>query len=907
MRIKVLKEKLSLLLSFLLVFYNLLTPFSLVSISYAEEQTTEPTPTEAQQEPTPEPTTEPQAEPSPQPTAEPTATPLPTATPTPTMTPDEYDVWKIQKRIEDDLQEQREEEQKALKREQKRLEQMREDEWEGNEEDAEWLAAHGGDEDYYISGQWDEEQKKAQEQKQEANDLYSPPEDSLFTNDTHPKTCDPYDPDSSSEPFLESTESSSGNATSEDIDSTNVNNHNCVSIENDSYAAGTSGVNNQSDNDGPVAMQTGSSNAEGRIVNKGNTNVSEDSDNLGSAQSEANDSFAHNAEAENVNTEEDSENFAYGKESDSLTVENSNTAYVDNQMLVEGTSGANSLTDNDGDAKLTSGDIELIANLLNILNLNITGQDFLHLIVNIFDDLNGNLDLDDIAKVLGFSDDDDLEVIARNENTGEDSKNTATAEENKTLGVNNNNTAEVNNELNAKGTSGANDVSGNDGGAEVVTGRIKILANLLNFINANFSGEKWRFIMINVFGGLMGNIYLPSTDPYLEGDDSSAVAENTDPGEGSSNISSASSLETTSVSNTNDVELTNTVSAVGISGNNEQVGNDDGDGAHTMQTGGTDIAARILNFLDFNITGDNWVFLVVNVFGKWMGQIIGFGGSAPIDAPDAGTFAAFSTGSAADPNNVSAYNNQTGEDSINKASASSVSETNINNENKAKVSNEVNALGISGENKVNNNDAGTSLVTGWVEIDANLLNIINMNISGRNWLVVFLNVFGDFVGNLFFGRPPVPPIAETIAAVQNLPEELDANITTPLLGQPTPKDTSNNQAPEQSQEETDNPGSLLKPNSQVRQTNTDQALTFPAENSNSVVLAGNSVSLYSASYNNQEWSEYDGGFANEDLGETKVGFFEEKIAEIKYLIANFIYLLKTLIFGGYPPKSGEGG
>ena len=117
-------------------------------------------------------------------------------------------------------------------------------------------------------------------------------------------------------------------------------------------------------------------------------------------------------------------------------------------MTVEGVSGSNIVTDNDGNATLTTGDIELIANMLNILNLNITGEDFLHLIVNIFGQLNGTIDLDDIAAYLGLADDDDLEIIARNENTGEDSENTVETTVLETTNVNNVNNAEVNNEMN---------------------------------------------------------------------------------------------------------------------------------------------------------------------------------------------------------------------------------------------------------------------------------------------------------------------------------------------------------------------------------------------------------------------------------------------------------------------------
>ena len=43
-----------------------------------------------------------------------------------------------------------------------------------------------------------------------------------------------------------------------------------------------------------------------------------------------------------------------------------------------------------------------------------------------------------------------------------------------------------------------------------------------------------------------------------------------------------------------------------------------------------------------------------------------------------------------------------------------------------------------------------------------------MNVAGRSWMIVFLNVFGDFVGDLFFGQPPArPQVAEILAQTQN--------------------------------------------------------------------------------------------------------------------------------------------
>ena len=770
------KKLLALTLSLWLFIYSLLPTGAFVV--FAQEASPEATP-EASTEPTP----------SLPPDPSPSPTPIPSPTPPPYWSP-EYDEWKVQQDILDDEQE------------------ARDDEWEANEEDTAWVESHGGDEQYYTSGDWQADQDAAAAAAAAAAEEDPFASDSPTTGNTHPQSCE----EQSSDPILggEATTSSEGtvdnSATSVDNDTTTVSNNNCASVENDILASGMSGENAQTLNDSDVSMDTGDSSANGTLVNQGNTNVT-DSDDLGQASAGTNDSFAQGSEAENLSTGSDSENLASGTETDTLTVDNGNAAYVDNQMTVEATSGANVLTDNDGNATLTTGDLELIANMLNILNLNITGEDFLHLIVNIFGTLNGTLDLDDIALVLGFADDDDLEIIARNEDTGEDSENTAQATGEETTTINNTNTADVNNEMNVSGVSGGNEVSGNDGAADVVTGRIKILANLMNFINANFSGERWSFIMINIFGGLIGDLILPSTDQYLNGPgEVGALAENVNPGEDSTNTATTTSAETTTVVNSNNVSLSNDVNAEGASGNNQQNGNDDGEGAHSMQTGAVDVAIRIMDFLNFNITGNNWVFLIVNVFGKWMGQIVGFAGGGAMDAPNQGTFTALSVG-AGGGQTVVASNLNTGEGSTNTAEATYTSNTSVSNQNSATVTNNMNIEGVSGENAVNGNDGATSLLTGWVEIDANLLNIINMNVAGRSWMIVFLNVFGDFVGNMFFGQTAADAFAAQMA---QMAEATEATVQAVAGGaSQTPSSTSGVDNQAQSGADTDEVGEVV--------------------------------------------------------------------------------------------------
>lgn len=815
MQLNKIYKKISLVLVLNILLGNVIAPLSLV---YAQEVESTPTPEVQSSEvvATIEPT--PSIEPV---IVEVSPSPFPTSTPipTPTMSPDEYDSWKLEKRKIDDERE------------------KREDEWEANEENNEWVLAHGGNENYYVSGQWhiDQEALKATPTPQPQQEDVQP---ELITETQVFQSPEPETLLIEEDPFIENNRNSCSSEEQAFDSSANVDvsNDNCANIQNDSYAGGVSGDNNVSQNDSSVSLNTGNSSGNGNIQNNGNTNVV-DSDSMATYSSNETESLQNSNDSEEFSNDEGSENFVEGQDTYSLSVQNNNAAYVDNQMDVEGRSGNNTLTENDGQVELTTGDIELIANMLNVLNLNITGDDFLHLIVNIFGNIDSNLDLDDIASILGYSDDEGLEVVAKTDENIDDSETSLESN----VSVDNTNQAVVNNELNVNGVSGNNDVEKNDGGADVVTGRIQILANIMNFINANFSGEKWQFIMVNVFGNLTGDIILPDTQQFLGADGEGSVsASNQNAHDSSSNNQSASSFEQTNIVNENNVELNNSVNANGVTGNNNQLGNDDD--SHTVNSGKTDVASQILNYLNFNITGNNWVFLVVNVFGKWMGQIVGYAGNDPINAPDNGTFTALSVGSGSSDENAN-YDNVE-------------SNTDVTNNNNAVVNNTINAQGVSGQNDVNQNDGSTSITTGWVEIDANLLNIINTNITGRSWMVVFLNVFGDFFGNMFFGQENADQYA--LANSSNQESEQQASAIGGNSEVQNNTNTSNNNSQNQNTSSS-NSASVTSTQTEVTNQKTAKVLSIsvdeePGENSDEVYEAE-----YEYSQNEPEknlsWSE----------------------------------------------------
>jgi uncharacterized repeat protein (TIGR01451 family) len=75
---------------------------------------------------------------------------------------------------------------------------------------------------------------------------------------------------------------------------------------------------------------------------------------------------------------------------DSVVVENSNNAYIENNVFVSAQTGGNTALGEDG-AFISTGDAYASANITNIANTNIIGQNWLLAIINIFGDFNGDV------------------------------------------------------------------------------------------------------------------------------------------------------------------------------------------------------------------------------------------------------------------------------------------------------------------------------------------------------------------------------------------------------------------------------------------------------------------------------------------------------------------------------------
>jgi hypothetical protein len=290
---------------------------------------------------------------------------------------------------------------------------------------------------------------------------------------------------------------------------------------------------------------------------------------------------------------ENSENLCEQNEEafEKITVANINTAEeVENKVSAEAKSGGNKILDVDGAAAIITGSAEAVASAVNLINTNITGNNWLLAIINIFGNWSGDL----IVPGEGLLSTPAGKMIF-----------------DKIVSVNY--ASNVQNFVYAEAQSGNNAESSIAGDASIETGEAAARASAVNLINTNIVKNNWFFLLINNAGNWVGRVInwdeesgeqrtvyeyaFGSLDEEMENDSGKIV----------------------SVYNYNEAsQVSNYVIAEANSGNNA-IANA---GSALIQTGNASAFASAFNFVNTNITGNNWLFGIVNNAGNWTGNVI---------------------------------------------------------------------------------------------------------------------------------------------------------------------------------------------------------------------------------------------------------------------------------------------
>lgn len=391
-----------------------------------------------------------------------------------------------------------------------------------------------------------------------------------------------------------------------------------------------------------------------------------------------------------------------------IEVVNDNQGEIGNNVAAEGSSGDNLIASADGNASVDTGDVNVVVGLVNAENTNITNSSLSQFLFNLFENSGEDIDLSELSGQIGTA-------ISADCPPGSACPGS--------LSVANNNQGTIDNALTINGISGNNQATSENGNVTITTGDVNVVANIFNLLNTNITGSNWYNLIINVFGDWTGDLVLPGKEKMQ------MFTGSLDALGGSG----------ASVSNSDGGIIENNVQITSDTGGNEAITD-----ATIIRTGDASANANILNMANTNITGGNWFFIAVNNLGKWEGQIF----SLPPGIQAAG-----------DSNGVKIFNvplssiaggNAPG--SGNGAQSGNSSGLTVANNNSGSIKNNLVINLLTGGNSAVGGGNAT-IQTGNANAIANIINILNSNITGSNLLTGMVNIFGAWKGNVAFGRP----------------------------------------------------------------------------------------------------------------------------------------------------------
>jgi hypothetical protein len=260
-----------------------------------------------------------------------------------------------------------------------------------------------------------------------------------------------------------------------------------------------------------------------------------------------------------------------------------------------------------------------------------------------------------------------------------------------------NNFAYLTNDIFNSANTGGNSING--GSAQINTGDAFSLVSSINKVNFVEINSVVHLVTINIFGNLNGNIILPDLTTATTNCPTCGVSLNIN----------------------NSATVTNNVDSNANTGGNTINGNG------SISTGNATSATNVLNLVNTNILGATDALLFINIFGTWNGSFIGWGDFSPQNGG----------------NNLS-FATTTPETATESANCGCVGDLNINNN--AIVTNNVTSLANTGDNTINGRKG--NIQTGNAFSLVSLFNLVNTNFVNSFGFFGFINVFGNWTGNI---------------------------------------------------------------------------------------------------------------------------------------------------------------
>jgi len=384
------------------------------------------------------------------------------------------------------------------------------------------------------------------------------------------------------------------------------------------------------------------------------------------------------------------------------------TGTNDGNNLITGTQA--DLGPSDGSkAGVNSGNALAVANVISLVNTNIFNSNGFILLLNDLFGVSGNLDLRNLDALFANP---DYGVASRKCSLLECSSGGG-------LEIKNQNTANITNDVVVRSGTGENAVSNATGDGAINTGSAYAAANVVNIANTNIVDANYGILVFNAFGGWGGDVILPSLSGASGSGDSSVIG-------------SAS----TEIVNINKANIGNNVDNQAGTGDNT-IQNIGGDGA--INSGAAEASTNVLNQVNQNIFNRDSILIVFRIFGNWTGKIQSQSDGLLWEET---------------PTGLMVYSPQPESAAVtNIGGGGGPEETEIRNYNTANIQNNVSVLALTGENNITNAAGNATVNTGDAFSAANIVNVANTNVVGKNWLIALINIFGDWGGSATYGKP----------------------------------------------------------------------------------------------------------------------------------------------------------
>lgn len=423
------------------------------------------------------------------------------------------------------------------------------------------------------------------------------------------------------------------------------------------------------------------------------------------------------------------------------TIENNNTATVDKDVTSVNNTGSNKALENIdifNELVIKSGDATAEENHSNVLNTNVIGEDIITALLSFFGFEDNDIDYSDIQPCTTYD-----PILSSDINFSEAEGNKVTLTDiyqlQESLGITNNNDAVVNNNITVDALTGDNESLDNIARTSIQTGDADIDVALFNMLNTNLIGECGFFGVFNFFSPQTNSLILPYEKGFID------------------NVSETPTITSLNVVNTNTADSDTDIDSTANTGENELTDSLNFTKPATIYTGDSNTEQNVLDLTNLSYTLDNFLYLRIQHYGNWTGNLVGWDGLV-FEGDD---YYLLVKNNQPLPEFTEDEIHVNEEDVRTDILGNNIQEhieevernVVIHNNNNASLVNNLLLNADTGHNRASNIDA--EIRTGNANINADIFNLINTNIVGRNWFFGVINLFDEFSGDIVFPRTDV--------------------------------------------------------------------------------------------------------------------------------------------------------